>query len=97
MSTKDETALHKMKIVPKDSPFANRTGSEFAARSLSKNAQFLEQYLSSSSMKVINFAMDAANIAGEHVAKYNSKKHEFNHPSQFVRYRIKTSSLLDCV
>lgn len=67
VSTKDEVALHKLNIVSKTSPFANRTGSEFAARTLQKSSEFLQKYLANTDMKVLNFVLDAATVSGEHV------------------------------
>ena len=68
VSVKDEVSLHRLGIVAKGSPFGPRTGSEYAARTLQKGADFLQKHMESTDMKVLNFAFDAATVAGEHVS-----------------------------
>lgn len=69
VSTKDETQLHKLGIVSKDSPFGSRTGSEYCVRNLMKTVTFFEQHLQKQDMKVVNFTFDAATVSGEHVSR----------------------------
>lgn len=74
VSTKDETQLHKLGIVSKDSPFGSRTGSEYCVRNLTKTVEFLEQHMLKNDMKVLNFTFDAATVSGEHVPRNEINK-----------------------
>lgn len=76
VSTKDEVSLRRLGIISKDSPFAARTGSEYAARTLQKSSDFLQKNLETSTTKVVNLAMDAATVSGEHVPWPSRKHHD---------------------
>lgn len=67
VSTAGELSLQRLGVVKQGSSLAQRTGSEYVARSLIHTAEFVSDYVSRASPVVLNFAMDATHVGGEHV------------------------------
>ena len=67
VTTKGELSLASLGLVQTGSNLGSRTSSEYVARGLLTTCEFCTDYISSARLKVINFAMDAASIGGEHV------------------------------
>ena len=67
VTCKNELNLKELGVVKGDSNLGSRTSSEYVLRALMVNADFCSMYLRQARLKVINFAMDAASIGGEHV------------------------------
>lgn len=74
VTTKDEATLQKLNIVAQGSNLANRTTSEYVTRALFATSDFCTSYISSARLKVINFALDAASIGGEHVPRQSNSE-----------------------
>ena len=69
VSTKNELTLSALGVVQKGSTLGSRTSSEYVARALVATCGFCTEYIASARLKVINFAMDAASIGGEHAPR----------------------------
>ena len=66
VTCKNEQSLQSLGVVQAGSSLGTRTASEYCVRALCATATFCAEYMSNARLKVINFAMDAASIGGEH-------------------------------
>ena len=69
VSAKTETLLSDLGIVKQRTAFANRTCTEFVARSLSMTAEYMKKVVEQQSMKTINACFDTARICHEDVSR----------------------------
>ena len=68
VTCKNEMNLQSLGVVKGGSSFATRTSSEYCVRALCATSNFCTQYLEGARLKIINLAMDAASIGGEHAS-----------------------------
>ena len=69
VTCKNEQSLQSLGVVQAGSSLATRTDSEYCVRALCATANFCADYIDNARLKVINFAMDAASIGGEHATR----------------------------
>ena len=69
VTCKNEQSLQSLGVVQAGSSLATRTASEYCVRALCATANFCAEYIDNARLKVINFAMDAASIGGEHASR----------------------------